>query len=196
MQLRPPLLSAIAALAAALAWLAACGSGDGSGTASDATLAAGEPAALAGITSAHNQVRAQVNTSGGALPALTWDDSLAATAAAWAHQCKDTDGDGLIDHNAARSNGHPYYVGENIFASSGTATAGGAVTAWANEGPHYHYDTNTCDTNAVCGHYTQLVWRATLQVGCAIASCPQLTYSSVVVCDYGPGGNIANQKPY
>jgi hypothetical protein len=185
---------------AALALLAACGGGDGGddgGAFPDAT-ANGEPAELAGIISAHNQVRAQVDTRGtsGSLPSLTWDDALAATAAAWADQCKDGDGDGLIDHNADRSTGHPYYVGENIFASSGSATGSGAVTAWADEAAKYHYATNTCDPGAVCGHYTQLVWRNTLQLGCAIARCPRLTYSSVVVCDYGPGGNVNNQKPY
>lgn len=192
MQSRTTLSASIAA--AALGWLAACG---GSGTSSDAT-AAGEPAGLAGITSAHNQVRAGVDTGGtsGALPALTWDDSLAASASAWANQCKDSDGDGLIDHNPDRSNGQPYYVGENIFASSGSATAGGAVKGWADEASHYHYDTNTCDDKAVCGHYTQLVWRDTLQLGCAIAFCSGLTYSSVIVCDYGPGGNVNNEKPY
>jgi hypothetical protein len=184
---------------AALGLLAACGGsgGGGGGTAQDA-MASGEPSELAGITAAHNQVRAQVDTSGtsGALPALTWDDSLAATAAAWAHQCKDSDGDGLVDHNADRSTGHPYYVGENIFASSAMATASGAVTAWASEGAHYHYDTNSCDSGAVCGHYTQVVWRTTLQLGCAIASCPQLRFPSTIVCDYGPGGNVGSQKPY
>jgi hypothetical protein len=189
-------LSAVSGLGG-LAILAACGGGNGGGT-SDAGAPSGEPAALTGITTAHNQVRAQVDTAGtsGPLSPLVWDDSLAATAAAWAHQCQDSDGDGLIDHNAGRSNGYSYYVGENIFASAGTATATSAVTAWTSETAHYHYATNTCDVDAVCGHYTQLVWRATQQVGCALASCPQLRFSSVVVCDYGPGGNVNNQKPY
>jgi hypothetical protein len=197
MPLRTSSVVARSALAA-LALGGACGGDSGDDVTMDAAAVTGEPAALAGITAAHNQVRAQVDTRGtsGPLPALTWDDALAATAAAWASQCKDGDGDGLIDHNPGRSDGHAYYVGENIFASSGMATGAGAVMAWANEGPKYHYDSNTCDSGAVCGHYTQLVWRATLQVGCAIASCPKLKYPSVVVCDYGPGGNVNNQKPY
>jgi len=191
MQPRVP-SSAAWSTVAALAWLAACGSGD------DGAAVRGEPAALAGITAAHNQIRAQLSTGGtaGPLVALAWDDALAATAAAWAALCKDGDGDGLIDHNADRSTGHPYYVGENIFASSGTATGGAAVGAWSSEATHYHYDTNTCDAGAVCGHYTQLVWRTSLQLGCALARCPQLAFSSVIVCDYGPGGNVNNQKPY
>src|SRR4051812_40930753 len=69
---------------------------------SDAAGAAGEPTALVGITAYHNQIRAMVDTTGiagGALPPLSWDDSLAATAAAWVAKCIDTDRNGLVDHN-------------------------------------------------------------------------------------------------
>jgi hypothetical protein len=170
------------------------GSGGGSGSG-----ATGEPAALAGITMYHNQIRAMVNTTGvagGALPDLTWDDSLAATAQAWVNQCIDKDGDGLVDHNDGRSTGHPTYVGENIYASTGTATAHDAVFGWANEGADYDYATNVCASGKVCGHYTQVVWRTTLKVGCAINNCKNVKFSSTIVCDYGPGGNINNERPY
>jgi hypothetical protein len=166
---------------------------------SDAASAAGEPAALAGITAYHNQIRAMVDTSGiagGALPPLSWDDSLAATAAAWVAKCTDTDRNGLVDHNEGRSTGHPWYVGENIYASSGTASAHDAVFAWADEVAHFHYDTNSCDASQTCGHYTQVVWRASEKVGCAIGTCPGLAFKSAIVCDYGPGGNFNNEKPY
>ncbi|HEU4732453.1 MAG TPA: CAP domain-containing protein [Kofleriaceae bacterium] len=183
--------------------VSACSGGDPGDPGGDAPGGAGEPAALAGITLYHNQVRAMVDTTGlsaGPLPPLAWDPALAATAAAWVAQCKDADGDGLVDHNAGRSIGQPFYVGENIFASSGTATAHDAVLlpvyGWAAEQAHYHYDTNTCDAGATCGHYTQVVWRATGTLGCALGSCPGLGYPSTIVCDYGPGGNVGSQKPY
>ncbi|HEY0193753.1 MAG TPA: CAP domain-containing protein [Kofleriaceae bacterium] len=155
----------------------------------------GEPAELAGITAAHNRVRAMTDTATALVP-LVWDDALAATAAAWVAQCKDADGNGLVDHNDGRSAGHPYYVGENTYASSGTATGPGAVGAWAGELAHYHYDTNACDSGQDCGHYTQIVWRTTTALGCALATCRGLAYPSSIVCDYGPGGNVNNAKPY
>lgn len=188
--------------------LAACGGSGGDATGGDAAVVdardgVSEPAALAGMTLFHNQARAMVDTTGlvaGPLPAFEWDASLAATAAAWLAQCRDTDGDGLVDHNPGRSAGHPWYVGENLFASTGTATAHDAVLhpmyGWTAERVHYHYATNTCDGGATCGHYTQVVWRATQKLGCAIGSCPGLTYPSTIVCDYGPGGNVNNDKPY
>lgn len=192
-----------ARLALAFALAACSSSGGAPGDAPGSNTGDTEPAELAGMTQYHNQVRAMVDTTGvagGALPALIWDASLAATAAAWVARCQDGDGNGLVDHNPDRSTGHPFYVGENIFASGGTATAHDAVLlpvyGWAAEAAHYHYATNSCDTGATCGHYTQLVWRATQRVGCAIGRCSGLTYPSTIVCDYGPGGNVGNQKPY
>ncbi len=153
----------------------------------DASPGVGEPPELMGMTLFHNQVRAMVVTST-PLPALQWDASLAATAAAWVAQCIDVQApSGLVDHNANRSQGHPYYVGENIYASGGTATAQGAVNSWASEKPNYNPSTGAC--TGTCGHYTQIVWRTTLKVGCARGTCAGLTYPSTIVCDYGPGGN-------
>ena len=189
----------------ALALLAAagCGADDGSATTADDGAAAtdaaidappivGEPPGLVGTTAAHNAARAQVGVG-----PLTWDPALAAIAAAWAAQCHDTDAPiGLIDHNPGRSNGYPTYVGENIYGSGGGASGTDAVALWISEQAHYDHATNTCAGGAICGHYTQVVWRATTKVGCALHDCPGLQYGSSVVCDYGPGGNIGGQAPY
>jgi pathogenesis-related protein 1 len=154
----------------------------------------GEPAALAGITLAHNEARAQVVTDT-PLPFLTWSPALAATAAAWVARCEDVMApSGLIDHNPNRSDGHPYYVGENIFGSGGQASAQQAVALWVAEQANYDYATNSC--TGVCGHYTQVVWRGTRELGCAIGNCPGLTFGNSIVCNYGPGGNVGGQRPY
>jgi len=167
---------------------------DGSVPPVDVPGGVGEPAELQGITLFHNQARAMVQTST-PLPSLQWEPALAATAAAWVAKCQDTDQPiGLVDHNPNRSDGHPYYVGENIFASSGQASAQQAVDLWVAEQSNYDYATNTC--NGTCGHYTQVVWRDTLYLGCALGNCPGLQFSSTIVCDYGPGGNIGGQLPY
>lgn len=154
----------------------------------------GEPTALMGITLFHNQVRDAVQTAN-PLPFMTWSDDLAATAAAWIAQCVDQDAPaGLIDHNDGRSNGHPYYVGENIFGSGGSASAQQAVNSWASEAQFYDYDAG-CDPGKVCGHYTQIVWRTSIELGCAIGNCAGFTYPNSIVCNYGPGGNSGG-KPY
>ncbi|HEY5927952.1 MAG TPA: CAP domain-containing protein [Kofleriaceae bacterium] len=170
------------------------GGGDGSMGTADAPGGIGEPANLMGITLYHNQVRAAVQTTT-PLPAMQWDPDLAAYAAAWAAMCKDGgDGvNGLIDHNPARQNVAGYsYIGENIFGAGGTATAMGAVNSWASEKANFTYP-NGC--NGVCGHYTQIVWRTSVNLGCALQNCPSLQYGSTIVCDYGPGGNSGG-APY
>lgn len=167
---------------------------DGAGA--DVPGGIGEPAELAGMTLAHNQVRAAVATAT-PLPPLQWDPALASYAAAWVAMCQDTQAPtGLVDHDPNRTNVAGYsYIGENIYASSGAATAQDAVTNWAAEGTSYDYASNTCAGGAICGHYTQIVWRATTHVGCALHNCAGLQFPSTIVCDYGPGGNDGN-KPY
>jgi pathogenesis-related protein 1 len=163
----------------------------GSGNAGSGGTSSGEPAALAGILDAHNAVRA----AKGIVP-LTWDPALAAIAQRWVEQCIDNDGGGLVDHNPGRSEGYPTYVGENIYASSGTASGTGAVSAWASEEANYNYASNSCASGKVCGHYTQIVWAKSTKLGCAIHRCAALRFASSVVCNYAPGGNFNGERPY
>ncbi|MDF1563765.1 MAG: CAP domain-containing protein [Deltaproteobacteria bacterium] len=167
------------------------GGADDGGT-SDGGTTPTEPPELAGILQAHNDARDVVG-----VPHLVWDDDLVAIAAAWIATCTDNEvPTGLLDHNAGRSDTYPGYVGENIYASSGTANGVAAVQAWVSEEAHYDIVTNTCAPNQVCGHYTQVVWGNTERVGCARGTCSGLTYSSTIVCDYSPGGNYSGQRPY
>ncbi len=168
------------------------GSGSGSGSNHvDAFIpgGTGEPAELAGMTLYHNQVRAAVATPT-PLPPLEWDPQLASYAATWAAMCKDTDAPiGLIDHDPNRTGVAGYaQIGENIFGSGGAAaSAKQAVDSWAGEKSAYDPATGNC--TGTCGHYTQIVWRTTTHVGCALHDCPGLQYGSSIVCDYGPAGN-------
>ncbi len=43
------------------------------------------------------------------------------------------------------------------------------------------------------GHYTQMVWRGTTQVGCALASNATDDY---LVCRYAPPGNVVGQRAF
>jgi hypothetical protein len=189
--------------------VAACGD-DGGSTTTDGAMAGsdaapidgapidsapvvGEPPGLVGITDAHNAVRAMVQTAT-PLPPLTWSEALEATAAAYGAMCINVDAYPMImDHNPNRSMGHPYQVGENIYASGGPATAQGAVMVWAAEKAQYTYPNGY---SPATGHYTQLVWRATREVGCALVNCPNITFPNTIICDYGPAGNFGSGPPY
>jgi pathogenesis-related protein 1 len=137
-----------------------------------------EPGKLRGIVAAHNRVRAQVG-----VPPMTWSDDVARVAQRWAdhlaaRRCK-------LEHNGRAR------LGENLFWSSGPADATQVVAAWAAEKQSYSYRTNSC--RGVCGHYTQVVWAKSTQVGCGMATCGS---AEVWVCNYDPAGNLVGARPY
>ena len=43
----------------------------------------------------------------------------------------------------------------------------------------------------VVGHYTQVVWTSSVRLGCGISGLP--SGGTMVVCQYGPGGNYRNR---
>ena len=140
------------------------------------TLSAGE--IDKGMLAAHNAVRARLN-----VPPLVWSDRLAGFAKAWADALLET---GRFVH---RPNSR---LGENLFTiSGGTASPEYVVREWASESRYYDRRSNKC--RDVCGHYTQIVWRNTLRVGCAVA---RGRGREVWVCNYDPPGNVAGQRPY
>lgn len=155
--------------------------------------AAGEPATLAGITGTHNRVRARVG-----VPPLTWNPALADVAQRWANACVDREPPrGMIDHSTGESPAFPGPLGENLHATTGpTVDPAGAVEGWAAEVKDYDYASDTCRRGAMCGHYTQVVWRTTREVGCAVSTCPRLRYRTSLVCNYFPAGNWEGQRPY
>lgn len=130
------------------------------------------------MLAAHNAVRAEIP-----VPPLAWSRKLAAVAQKWA--------DHLLASGRFEHHSHPPY-GENLFeARGGEATPLEVVAAWASEAADYNYRTNLCKSK--CGHYTQLVWSSTREVGCAVARGGR---RQVVVCEYNPPGNWQGERPW
>ncbi len=146
-----------------------------------------EPGRLAGVTRMHNAARAQVG-----VPDLIWDPTLAATAQAYANKC-------VYQHSGAPN------LGENIAANTpANVPVSAPMKDWAGEKADYDYNTNSCVPNKQCGHYTQIVWKTTKRLGCAVTICPANSspFASVSgpwdfwVCNFAPPGNYVGQKPY
>ena len=130
------------------------------------------------MLAAHNEVRERVN-----VPPLAWSRHLAEYAQDWA--------DRLLREGKFQHRSNPVY-GENIFEiSGGPASPGEVVAAWASEVRGYNYRANKC--RGMCGHYTQLIWSRTREVGCAAAGAGR---REVWVCNYDPPGNWIGQRPY
>ena len=130
------------------------------------------------LLAAHNVVRVRV----GVAP-LMWSNRLAASAQDWA--------DTLIEHRQFFHRPKSAY-GENLFEITGAAASSAQVVdAWAAESRNYDHASNKC--HGVCGHYTQIIWSDTKEVGCAVARSGG---REVWVCEYDPPGNWVGKRPY
>ena len=131
------------------------------------------------IVDGHNRVRADV----GVAP-LVWNDSLAASAQAWA------------DHLAAENR---FYHDPDPNGTWGENLAGVTLPlpdvpmaerqeGWFSEMNNYHGQTDA----PTAGHYTQVVWNSTTSVGCGTATNATWDF---LVCRYNPPGNTGG-APY
>jgi pathogenesis-related protein 1 len=147
------------------------------------------------MLAAHNKWRAQVGVG-----ELSYSPELEVSAQAWADNLKQTN-----QCRMRHSNPEGKY-GENLFWASAMKWSDGrrelvkvkpeqAVDSWGSEKRDYNYAKNTCKPGKMCGHYTQMVWKTSTQVGCAMAVCPG-SQEQVWVCQYQPAGNWVGSKPY
>jgi pathogenesis-related protein 1 len=139
------------------------------------------------IVKAHNGWRTRAG-----VPSLGWAADLAAQAQNRALQ--------LARQDCALEHGPlPDDVGENLYRASALERDSGGrafpivspsqvVDAWGAESADYSPSTTACAPNRQCGHYTQIVWPTTEEVGCGMAVCPSL--GQVWICRYRPRGNV------
>jgi uncharacterized protein YkwD len=126
---------------------------------------------------AHNRVRAK-HCAG----PLAWSPTLAQVAQQWANSLRDKGC--MFGH----SNGS---YGENLAAGSiGMLDPGAVVKMWYDEGQQYKFPNGGFSMQT--GHFTQVVWRGTTQVGCGRSQCKGM---DIWVCEYDPAGNWEGQYP-
>ena len=148
------------------------------------------------IVERHNEYR--VGEGAANMDLMIYDESLAELAVTWAAGCRWKHPNEVT----------PYYtppeyigVGQNLYATDGPIDVNVAIKAWFDEKVDYNYDTMQCSADKMCGHYTQVVWATSHQVGCALHHCTTLQETNMneanfFVCNYRPGGNYAGKKPY
>jgi pathogenesis-related protein 1 len=130
---------------------------------------------------AHNQWRDEVGT-----PHLVWNNQLSKNAEKWAlNLSKDY---GRLYHSKSE-------FGENIYwTSEDESVPLEATEAWGSEKEYYHNQNISNSNFKDFGHYTQMIWRETREVGCAIVS--NGGNGTYVVCQYNPPGNYVGRHPY
>ena len=160
------------------------------------------------ILGIHNRERAAVG-----VPPLVWSDELATGAKSWAdhvatinqmvHSTGDQrpgQGENIAGwtHGCGLSFSGPLGTQPNFPLDYTKGVCPGdtlrtMVESWVNEKTNWHGGVLTQENWYPTGHYTQVVWRDTKQVGCGIATGSNTDY---LVCRYSPGGNVIGHAPY
>jgi len=135
----------------------------------------------------HNAARGSVG-----LNPLRWDDRLAAAAGSHAAAMART---GEFAHSPGVGGSGQ---GENLWMGTrGGYAYAEMVDRWVAERRDF-VDAPTPAFSRTgqwqdVGHFTQIMWRGTTHVGCALASGRA---DDFLVCRYSPAGNVMGQRPY
>ncbi|HYJ83674.1 MAG TPA: CAP domain-containing protein [Allosphingosinicella sp.] len=140
------------------------------------------------LLAAHNRER-----SAAGIPALAWDPALAADAADWGAELAAS---GEFEHDPDTGGDDPQ--GENLWAGTlGAYAPEEMVEGWVEEKRHFRPgrfpDNSVTGDFADVGHYTQLMWRDSDRVGCALAAGAE---EEVLVCRYRTAGNVVGERPF
>lgn len=124
------------------------------------------------ILKAHNTARAKHHA-----PALKWNKTLATYAQNWSNKCK-------FEH----SNGN---YGENLALGYPNWTS--VITdGWYGEYKEYDYSNPGFSMDT--GHFTQVVWKSTTEVGCGVKVCNNLGQGyQLYTCSYKDYGNVEGE---
>ncbi len=138
------------------------------------------------LLAAHNAERANAG-----VPPLAWSEELAGDARSWAERLA---GEGRMMHAGRDERGH---AGENLWmGTSGLFSAEVMVGTFIAEKRHFRNgtfpDVSTTGQWRDVGHYTQVIWRETQEVGCAVVRNES---DDFLVCRYWPAGNWYGKVP-
>lgn len=142
-----------------------------------------------GILKVHNAARRAVS-----VPPLAWSPKLAKYAQAWANRLARLQN---LQHRPHSGSWKQIY-GENLAMAGGSNRITGygkkGSLQWLGEKRRYRHGTRSL---AGVGHYTQMVWRKTLRIGCATGRYNKGPWKWVIlVCNYDPPGNMMGESPY
>ena len=125
----------------------------------------------------HNTLRRKHQAS-----PLSWSSDAARVAQRWADHLAST---GRLEHGP-NDELKQRNLGQNLaFVSGGNVTAKRISDMWYDELKDYDFGKPGFASNT--GHFTQLVWRDTKQIGIGRASKGQAVF---VVANYSPAGNV------
>jgi hypothetical protein len=142
---------------------------------------AGTAAIEARLLTAHNLERDRVG-----VPRLRWSPKLAREAQDWADTLASSE---RFEHSQSDE-------GENLWmGTAGRYSAEAMISGFVEEVRHFKAgqfpEVSKTGSWHDVGHYTQLIWPKTREVGCAVSRASK---DEVLVCRYFPAGNVIGER--
>ncbi|XP_045470562.1 cysteine-rich venom protein LEI1-like [Harmonia axyridis] len=151
-----------------------------------------KPRTRSKIVKMHNVFRSRVKPAASNMLKMTWNERLAEAAQKWTQNCQ------FLTHDGNDGRFIPNYgpCGQNIFVATQKVPWFFAINTWFLEKDNFTYGGKN-DLRRI-GHYTQMVWAATHEVGCGISKCINLNNGTWVkyysyICNYCPIGNLPDK---
>jgi len=136
---------------------------------------------------------------------MIWNTELEEIAQRWADQCE-------FGHDSVRTKLDGTSVGQNAFIGYSSAEAAESVVqggmadtaqSWYDEVTSPGFDSQDISPfkfSSGAGHYTQVVWADSEEIGCALVyfkdTSALLDYNNLVVCNYASAGNFQGAVMY
>lgn len=151
------------------------------------------------IVDTHNYFRTKVDPPAANMLEMKWNPALSTAAQRWADECR-----GLVHDNATgRYLDDLGQSGQNIFITTRRTLWNFPIRMWFMEIKDYKYGDDQGNDHHAIGHFTQMVWASTHQVGCGVSHCtggkgPLGGDFYTYVCNYAPTGNFMGRlgHPY
>jgi len=157
----------------------------------------------------HNELRQKLasgeeenHPAAGNMRKMVWNEELETIAQRWTDQCE-------FDHDELRSKLDGSPAGQNAYLGKSSAEKtkeqvmeglGLAVDAWYDEVTDPGFSSEDISPFVFSygtGHYTQVGWAESEEVGCALVYYKNgMWYEELVVCNYAPVGNVAGGTMY
>ncbi|XP_015836142.1 cysteine-rich secretory protein 2 isoform X2 [Tribolium castaneum] len=148
------------------------------------------------IVQYHNYFRTKVVPRAANMLRMRWHKGAARAAQKWSRKCFVLTHDNITGRHIENYGA----CGQNIFIASDKVPWLFAIKTWYLEKDNFTFGSRKNDLMIV-GHYTQMVWASTHEVGCGLSKCYLKSSGKTFynyICNYCPIGNQPGQlgRPY